>query len=342
MKIGIYADPHFACSSSIILGKQGEFTGRLDNLIRSFKWMNETFKENNVKAIYCLGDFTDKTTLTSEELTAISKCDLTGHTCLVGNHCRSTKSGEINSISAFIPKVVSEPTVELLAGLRILLLPYNSDIADLSQYEDIDVILSHNDLKGYDFGGGHMSTSGYEASNILKSCRLFINGHLHNGGWVVKDRIVNLGQLSGMNFSSCGGEWEPSVGILDTTTLKLDIIPNPVAYRFKKLEFNSMSTLKSYLDNLPNDGEYILQIKIPEDSALTARKLLDQCNRITASRVVTYRSKSEVVNTYKETPTLERVPMYKKLQDFISTQTPKCNQKLLQEIIQSLSEERSI
>ena len=101
MKIGIYADPHFSCSSSIIVGRQGEFTGRLDNLIKSFEWMSHTFSENNVNQIYCLGDFTDKTTLTSEEITAISRCDLTNHTCLVGNHCRSNKSGEINSISAF-------------------------------------------------------------------------------------------------------------------------------------------------------------------------------------------------------------------------------------------------
>ena len=69
----------------------------------------------------------------------------------------------------------------------------------LNHHKDIDIILSHNDIKGYDLNG-HILTSGYELSEILDCCKIFINGHLHNGGWLVKDKVVNLGQLSGKYF----------------------------------------------------------------------------------------------------------------------------------------------
>lgn len=282
-KLGIYADPHFSLNSSIVNGKQNGFSSRLSNLIESFKWMNGLFEEHHVDTVICLGDLTDRPILSAEEITALSMCNLEDHYFIVGNHCRSDKDGKLNALSMFKHVFSSPETIEIDNAL-IHILPYNSDIYDLP--EGVDIILSHNEIKNYNFGD-YISTTGYEMTDILKSCKLFINGHLHNGSWVVKDRIINLGQLSGMNFSSTGGDWEPSVGILDTETLKLDLFENPVAYRFKKLECQHLPQLKSYLDNLPPTGQYVIQVKTTADVAEDCRKLLDQSQRVVASRILT-------------------------------------------------------
>ena len=325
MKIGLYADPHLSQTSSIIVGKSGDFSGRLTNLINSFKWMNDFFSSMGCVMTVCLGDVTDKPNLTAEEITALSLCGIEDHHLIVGNHCRADKDGRINSLSVF-KKVYYEPRILEVPGpdcsRRILILPYNSTPVDLSQFEDsVDIILSHNDIKGYDFGG-HVSEAGLELESILSHCSLFVNGHLHNGGWLVQDRVVNLGQLSGMNFSSCGGQWEPSVGILDTDTLSLEIYENPCAYRFKKEEFSSLTKLKGYLDNLPENGEYVLQARVPDTIAQKSRKLIDQCSKVVASRVLTLQTKSKKTSVKRDEIKLDKTSVYDKLRGFVTSQNP--------------------
>lgn len=337
MKLGLYADPHFSQSSSIIVGRKGEFTGRLDNLIKSFTWMNQFFKYQGVDEVVCLGDLTDKPVLTAEEITAMSKCGINEHYLLVGNHCRSDKDGKINSLSIY-KHVVSDPGF-VFDGVYFL--PYNHDLIDLSGITPRPrVILSHNDLRGYDLGG-HILKDGYEIENIVNNCDLFINGHLHNGGWVVKDRIVNLGNLSGVNFSSCGGQWEPSVAILDTETLEFTLYENPEAYRFKKVECKTLPKLKSYLDSLKNDynGYYVLQVKVPDTISEKARKLVSQCDRVEASRIITYstvspKERSSEIKIVSETKTI-----YNKLKLFVEEQKPKYDIDTINKIIDKISTE---
>lgn len=361
MKIGLYADPHVSQSSGILVGKIGnnEFSGRLDNLIKCFDWMRGFFNDQGCKKVICLGDMTDKPVLTAEEISAMSRfVGCSNDIMIVGNHCRSNKDGSINTLKSTFNAVYSEPAVIDCDGCKVLLLPYNSTPSDLSEIGHVDVILSHNDIKGYDFGG-HISKSGYDLHDIVSNCKLFINGHLHNGGWLVNGKVINLGQLSGMNFSSCGGQWEPSVGILDTETLELTIYENPVAYRFKKLEFNSVSKLKSYLDNLPTKVlkyrltdqlildseeytdsmcEYILQVKVPAKISASARKLLDQSNKVVASRVLVTQDRSKASKSTKvelsSKSTMSNV--YSKLREFVNTQSSKFDAKIMSEVINSL------
>ena len=349
MHIGLYTDPHISMVSSIIVGKQGnqEFSGRLQNLVDSFKWMNNLFKEHCCEKIFCLGDMTDKPNLTAEEITALSRCNVQEHNLIIGNHCRADKDGMISSLSLF-KNIYYEPTVIPIPKdnggyYNIFILPYNSDIRDLTPYKTppFDLILSHNDIKGYDFGG-HISESGYELSDILQACNLFINGHLHNGGWLVKDRIINLGVLSGVNFASCNGEWEPSVAILDTETGKLELFENPIAYKFKKLEVLTLPKLKAYLDNLPGTN-YVIQVKVPEDIAQTARKVLDQSSKVSFSRVLTQR------NTNKENQESTRdiitttSSVYQKLREFITSKNPKeYSHDKLEEIINKIEKEEGV
>lgn len=334
MLLGLYADPHFSQSSSIIVGRKGKFTGRLNNLIESFTWMNEVFKEQGVDKIICLGDMTDKPNLTAEEITALSRCNIDDHILIVGNHCRADKDGKINSLATF-NNVIDTPQW-ICDGVYAL--PYNSDTVNLSEISPKPrVILSHNDIKGYEINGYIMNT-GYEISKILDSCDLFVNGHLHSGGKVVVGRIINLGQLSAMNFSSCNSEWEPSIMILDTDTLTYKLIENPKAYRFKKESFEKIPQLKSYLDNLPENHNYVLQVKVPYSLATSARKLLDQSKKIVASRVLT--KKDKTITQTVEFKDIEQVPIFTKLSNFIKENPPKkYNINLINEIINKISKD---
>lgn len=342
-KLLLYADPHFSQSSSILLGKSNSFSGRLDSLIKSFEWIERIVqnKDENISGVICLGDFADKTTLGSEELTAIDKCHVYNHTCLVGNHCRSDKDGKINSVAALFKEVISEPTMKTIGGRTILFLPYNSTIYDLDKLSNInkfDVILSHNDLLDYDFGYGNISKAGYNLSDIMNHCELFINGHLHNGGWLIKDRVINLGALSGMNFSSCGGEWEPSIGILDLETLHLEIRENPYALRFKKLEFDSLPKLKGYLDNLPNLNTYVLQVKMPSQLCEDARKLIEQSGKVLTSRILSSTPQIAKKVRVEQTTITEHTSIYNKFREYLKTQTPKYNNELINKIIDEIQE----
>lgn len=346
-KIGLYADPHVSQTSSIVVGSSGGFSGRLDNLIKSFNWMRSLFAERGCDEVVCLGDMTDKPSLTAEELSAMSKfVDCSNDLIIVGNHCRSDKSGRINTLNSIFNYVFYQPTVIDVGGKKILLLPYNSTPEDLSKISKeqgpIDVVLSHNDIKGYDYGNC-ISTSGYDLDDILSNCKLFINGHLHNGGWLIKDRVVNLGQLSGMNFSSCGGQWEPSVGILDLDTLELEIIENPYAYRFKKESFTTLVKLKNYLNALPDCGKYVLQVKVPESIASSARSVLDKSEKVVTSRVLTVRDSKKSRKVVTKVEKVESKSIYDKMRGFLSTQDQsKFNPIIAEEIIASTEKKEGV
>lgn len=314
MKVGLYADPHLTQSSSIIIGKSGSFTGRLENIIKSCQWMNETFKKYNTEINICLGDMTDKPTLTAEEITALSQCGLEDHYFIVGNHCRSTKAGDMNSLSMF-SNIIYKPGFLEINGKQtnIYILPYTSDEIQLPE---ADIILSHNDIKNFDFGGGHPSEYGFSIEDALDKCKLLVNGHIHSGSWLVNDRILNLGQLSGMNFASCNTQWNPSIAILDTDTCTIDLVENPYAYIFKKETFNKLTKLKKYIDSLDKNN-YVIQVKVPAAIAAEARQLLDQSAKVVASRVLTINETKVNKEKIEEELNLQEKNIYEQFRVFI-------------------------
>lgn len=339
MLLGLYADPHFSQTSSIIVGRKGDFSGRLDNLINSFTWMNKVFQDKGVDMVVCLGDLTDKPVLTSEEITAMSKCGIEEHYLIVGNHCRSDKDGKINSLAIYGDKVISSP--RWLTD-EVFVLPYNHSTFDFASLDHKPkIILSHNDIKGYDFGGGHLSDAGYDLNTILTNCELFINGHLHTGGWMINDKIMNLGNLSGINFSSCGGQWEPSIAILDTDTLKVELIENPCAYIFLKKTFDTIPLVKGFLDNLRSDRHYVIQLKVPTAIAPSVRQLVSQYDtKISASRIITFNDKKKAeVPEEKPQIELDKTSIYEKLGTFIENQKPKYSILTIREIIDTIAVE---
>lgn len=192
-----------------------------------------------------LGDFFDRPELDSMEITALQEVrwNALPHTFIIGNHEASTASLELNSTNVLQGlgfRIVSEPT----AVGRVLFLPYATE-ADrkplASILGDCDVVFSHNDIAGINYGyGGFVSKHGYPLSDLesLKGegrLRLFVNGHLHNH-WK-SGCLVNLGNLTGQNFNEDATKYPHVCMLLDLKTLEAELIENPMAFNFYKLSY---------------------------------------------------------------------------------------------------------
>lgn len=259
MKYLLYTDPHWCAYSSIIRSRGKKFTTRLENLIDSLNWVEDLALKNLCSATICLGDFFDKTELNAEELTALNEVKWNDwpHYFIVGNHESNLSSLMFSSTNALTKKdnfhIVDKPLQIFLPsdGGNLVLLPYILE-EDRKPFKDYmpkngrTIVLSHNDIKGIQYGG-FLSKIGFNLKDIEDNCALFINGHLHNGTYLNdKKTILNLGNLTGLNFGEDSFKYEHRVAILDTDTLKLQFFVNPFAFNFFKLEINSLEDITKY------------------------------------------------------------------------------------------------
>ena len=99
------------------------------------------------------------------------------------------------------------------------------------------IVFSHNDIKGIQMGQ-FISKEGFDIAEIESSCDLFLNGHLHNGE-KLSDKIINVGNLTGQNFSENAFKYDHCAYILDTDTMKVEVYENPFALNFYKLDFTN-------------------------------------------------------------------------------------------------------
>ena len=294
MKIGIYADAHFSLNSSIILGQTNSLEGRLRHLIDSFKWMYELFNEQEVEAIFDLGDLADSYILRAEEITAISEAlsynTSIPETHILGNHERLDEAGSINSVS-FVNNIDNHRVlnrVELveLGVSTFTLLPYNNyDEKQVEELEDTDYLLSHIDIRGSDTGGWSLR-EGINPRILADKFGLTINGHIHNGSWVIPDKVMNIGAISGQNFSSKQISWGPSVMILDTEDKSYNLYENPYALNFINKNISSLDQLVEVVNQVKK-GTYALQVRVPANLVEDARKVIESNNKIVAMRVMT-------------------------------------------------------
>lgn len=330
MKIGIYADAHFSLNSSIVLGSTNSLSGRLNYLIDSFRWMYEFFKSNNVELIIDLGDLADSYNLRAEEITAISKSlsynDTVPEYHILGNHERLDESGTINSIN-FVNnfsnhRVINQVEQFDIQGKSFTIIPYSKyEDGCFDQYKKTDYAFSHIDIFGADTGGWSLK-SGLSPVYLTTKFGLTINGHIHNGSWVIDKKIINLGSISGQNFSSKQIHWNPSVAILDTETGEITLYENPHALIFINVNCNDLSGVINLVKGLKSDRSYAVQVKVPLKVVEDARKIVSDCKSVIVSRVLTMLDKSELGSmTYEEIDKVNSVEGgFKQLVDFINEQ----------------------
>lgn len=284
MKIGICGDIHYCINSSLITGKGQVYSKRIENCIKSINWF-EDFTKNCDINIY-LGDFFDKSSLCAEELTSIKNINWNKipKYFLVGNHEMGQADLTTNSVNALstIGNVIDTPC--LLDEYTIGFLPYilNMDRKPLKDYFGGDklpkYIFSHNDLKGIQMGS-FVSKEGFDISEVTSECKMFFNGHIHNGS-KISDNILNVGNLTGQNFSEDAFKYQHRIYILDTNTGEIEDYINPFAYNFIKAKIDNLNELDlSILDNI------VLSVMCSNDNAVTVRNEIDNCSKIVASRI---------------------------------------------------------
>lgn len=245
MKVLVVGDVHWSQYSSIVRDRSEQFTYRLDNLIDSVNWVNQLAEEENVRHVICLGDFFDSYSLHAEEIKALNKIKWFNQKWrfLVGNHEVYSTNRSRSSVSIFenYHTIYSEPELITWNNVELCFLPYmfDSDRKTLKDYfgekAKKRIIFSHNDIKGINYGVT-VSRTGYEIEDIEQNCDLFINGHIHNGEKIT-DKIINLGNLTGQNFSEDAFRYEHHIMILDTDTLDYKFVRNPYAMNFYKVDF---------------------------------------------------------------------------------------------------------
>lgn len=304
MKVLLYTDVHFCTYSSIVRNRGSKYSVRLENLIRSVNWAENLADEENCDFIICLGDFFDKPELTAEELTALKdiKWSTIPHKFIVGNHEMASNDLTYNSMNALskIGTVIDKPDFDVGFGYRLVYLPYvlNSNRKSISDYisEMYDkelnmwetqeykstIILSHNDISGLRYGK-YMSTSGFDINDIDNNCDLFINGHLHNQQQVT-DKILNLGNLTGQNFSEDAEKYSHCAAILDTDTLKINLINNPHALNFYKFDILSESDFYKF-DKCKDNS--VISIRTYQSLSDKLKVYLSNLNTIINYRLIT-------------------------------------------------------
>lgn len=263
MKILVVGDVHWSQYSSILRKRGEKYSYRLENLIQSVNWAERLSCETFCDCVVYLGDFFDRSDCNGEELSALKEIHWANkpHYFLVGNHEVSGSNMIFNSTNIFDLaefNVITEPCIKKYNNFdntELCFLPYilNNNRKPLKDYFDTNhtkrIIFSHNDIKDIQLGQ-FISKEGFSIEEIQNNCDLFLNGHLHNGSKVAEG-IINVGNLSGQNFSEDAFVYGHSVIVLDTNTLSCAVYENPYALNFYKLDFS-----------IKNDIDYINQVSM--------------------------------------------------------------------------------
>jgi DNA repair exonuclease SbcCD nuclease subunit len=292
MKILLFGDSHF-CKRSSIINKFGtKYPVRLENQIQTFNWIKEQALKNNCEMVIGLGDLFDSSQLSDVEITAAKElpfAELPTY-LIVGNHEASSQDLAFSStkvLEAPNRKVISEPVSFFVDNTEICLLPYvvESDRKSLVDYFPARmyqrVILSHNDIKGISYGPV-ISATGFEVPDIEANCDLYINAHIHNGQQIT-DKIYNIGNITGQNFSEDASKYSHSIIILDTKDLSVTHIENPYAYNFYKLQIDNESDLVC-LNNLKNHA--VLSIKCEQSLVEAVKQKISTLDNVVESRLI--------------------------------------------------------
>ena len=305
MRILIRTDVHLCQYSSILRLRGTQFSTRLEGVMKSVSWSEKMAEEHKCDYIVDMGDFFDKATLNAEEISTLDKIEWSKsipHIFLIGNHEIASATREFNSTQLFnlVPNIsVMRDIGTIDAGeTELVFLPYilesdRSPLTDLLKPRNKKrVVFSHNDLKGIQMGPV-VSTQGFEIDDIESNCDLFVNGHLHNG-MKITDKIINLGNLTGQNFSEDALRYSHNIMILDTDTLTYELVENPNAFNFYKL--GSLSQYTKKIEFKPNS---IVSCSCNEAQLEAVKESLKQNPSVITSQVTVERQQLKVDESSK-------------------------------------------
>ena len=293
MKYLIFTDNHFCEKKSLVSRYGSKYSIKLENQLASLNWLEQLALDEKCDGVICAGDFFDKAQLTDQELTAIQDIKWNGliHYFLVGNHESEENNLQYSSTKALEGKnrfIIATPTVIDLGNSELAFLPYviESDRKPLDEvFEPMKkprLLISHNDIQGLSYGP-IITKTGFTISDIESNSSLCINGHLHNGQEITK-KLINLGNLSGLDFGENADVYPHRVMIIDTDTLSYKYIENPYAFNFYKLEILDKENLKK-LTKLKQNA--VISVKCLDSLMTEAKELIENNKGIVESRIIT-------------------------------------------------------
>lgn len=295
----IYSDPHWCQHSSIIRTQSNKYSSRLENLIDSINWAEQLAWNNGCECVICCGDFFDSSMLNAMEVSALQEIRWApvSHLFLTGNHETNVSSLDYSTADLFklCPNscVINTPQQYFIGGTSVefCFMPYvlERDRKTIEEYFGKPtcnrVIFSHNDLKDVQYGS-FLSTEGFNIKDIEENCNLYFNGHIHHC-CKVTPKILNVGNLTGQNFTEDATKYQHCAVILNTDTLEYKCYPNPYAFKFYKIDATSCLTedeLRNKLDLIDFNG--VATVHVDASIADIARNILDELKK---EHIHTYR-----------------------------------------------------
>lgn len=326
MKILFITDVHFSTYSSILRKRGEKYSYRLENCCASISWAENLAEQLNTDFIVYGGDFFDKSELTAEETTALQDVYFTEscpHYVLVGNHEMKTRDRELTTAHLFNTlygkfQVIDEPKVVRVENKYILFLPYVSDderkpLKEYINCPDSPIVFSHNDIAGIQMGQ-FMSKSGFTLQEIESTCSLFINGHLHNGAFLNKEKtICNVGNLTGQNFSEDGLKYKHNVALVDTDALTITLYENPYAINFYKIQVEDNFEESFEIEYLQKLKNACVMFNVAEGDVTRLKQVVDNLPNIITYKVATRNAQGEqaIEHNIKELSSIDHITEFK-------------------------------
>lgn len=305
MRVLIYTDPHFCEKSSIVTKLGDKYSVRLENLIKSINWAEDLALKKGCKYVICAGDFFDKPNLTQQEITAVNEiifAPFCKHYFLVGNHESEENdlhynSTEILQQDKLSNRIIAEPTLLEEPGFELAFLPYITEARrrPVDEYfpkaKAKRLLISHNDLFGVQMGPA-VSAVGFKPADLESICDTCVNGHLHNGVKIT-DKVINLGNLTGKDFGEDAFRYKHCAMVFETDTWTYELIENPYAFNFYKLDVKAVGDIKK-LAALKDNAVASIQCK--SDLVKALRDALERTENVVESRVVVTHEPSDAAS----------------------------------------------
>ena len=329
MNVCIYSDVHWCQNSSIVRSRGEKYSTRLENLIESMNWAERLAWDTGCDAVICCGDFFDASVLNSEEISALKeiKWSPISHLFLTGNHETNVSSLEYSTTDLFslCPNsyVVNKPEQYFIGNTSVefCFIPYvlERDRKTITEYFGVStcprVIFSHNDLKNVQYGS-FLSTEGFELSDIEANCNLYFNGHIHHC-CNVTSKVINIGNLTGQNFTEDALTYSHCAIVLNTETLEYKFYNNPYALKFYKLDATTCKTeqsIEAILSNVHYNG--VLTLQVQPDMAVIAKELLENMKK---DHIVDYRLivKHDVKSDIEATSTIQSADHLQQFETYV-------------------------
>lgn len=318
MKILFFSDNHWSQYSSIVRNRGEYYSKRLGNQIDTMNWLEGLAIEKGCGLVCCLGDFFDKSELNAEEISALTEVhwNCIHHIFIVGNH--EVKTSEHNSLNALYSddyEVFNEPFSYKLPNenIRLCIFPYmlnkynRDELLSLRADNCRNILLTHNNIKGVQMGG-IVTQDGIEMADIEDNFDLCFNGHYHNG-CSVSDKIINIGNITGQNFSEDACKYGHHAILFDIDTFTYEFIENPYAFNFYKLSENEFNDLHGKLK--PNS---ILSVKCHEYHYNDIKDKMASNKNIIQYRIIVEPNKNDLHKT--DTTELVKVDHIKQFKDY--------------------------